>query len=178
MLIFEGHAIVSADGMIAMGDGAYPPELRNEADWQLYQASLDAAALVVIGRRGHERHPNPGRRRLVLTRSVEALEEDAASPLVTFWNPRGMALHDAIAALGVERGTIAVTGLFDLFLPDYTRFVLAERHDLVLPAGTPCFAAGHPRTVLTAAGLVPTRPEIIDPDEMVTKVVWEKRGRA
>lgn len=158
--------------MIADANGVYPPELKNEADWQRYQAALDAAVLVILGRRGHQNHPNPGRRRLVLTRSVSALEEDARSPLVTLWNPQGIELQDALASLGISDGAVAVTGLFDLFLPYYTRFILSERHDLVLANGTPCFSAGHPRSILASASLRPGRPEIIDHEEMVTQTVW------
>ena len=75
-LEFEGHAIVSVDGMIADAEGLMPAALRNDADWRLFQAALDGAALVVLGRLGHARHPNPGRRRLVVTRAVEALAPD------------------------------------------------------------------------------------------------------
>ena len=86
---FEGHAIVSVDGMIAAADGSMPPELRSDADWRLFQAALDRAALVVLGRVGHAKHPNPGRRRLVMTRSVGRLARDPDDPLATLWNPRG-----------------------------------------------------------------------------------------
>ena len=92
-LTFEGHAIVSADGMIADAAGEMPPALRNDADWTQFQAALDRAALVVLGRKGHERHPNPGRRRLVLTqricRACRAGGENA-----WLWNPDGMAIDD------------------------------------------------------------------------------------
>ena len=70
-VIVEGHAIVSVDGMIAAADGSMPPALRNEADWRIFQAALDAAVLVVLGRLGHERNPNPGRKRLVLSPEEE-----------------------------------------------------------------------------------------------------------
>jgi hypothetical protein len=176
MLNVEGHAIVSTDGMIADAEGAYPMALRNDADWRQYQAALDRSALVVIGRRGHERHPNPGRRRLVLTRAVAALAADANDANATFWNPAGLAFHDALSELGIARGTVAITGVFDLFLPLYTSFVLSERHDLLLPGGTPCFAAGHPRTVLPAAKLHPAGVDIIDPEAMVTTTLWRRES--
>jgi len=164
-VIVEGHAIVSVDGMIAAADGSMPPALRNEADWRLFQAALDRAALVVLGRVGHSRHPNPGRRRLVLTRSVIALEPDGADPLTHFWNPAGLGIADVLAQLGIADGTIAITGgtgTFDLFLPLFDRFVLAEVRDLMLPDGIPTFSKGHPRLVLKGSGLEARDMELID----------------
>ena len=164
-VIVEGHAIVSVDGMIAAADGSMPPALRNEADWRIFQAALDAAALVVLGRLGHERHPNPGRKRLVLTRSVATLEQDPADLLTHFWNPDGMEIGDVLRQLGIGSGTIAITGgtsTFDLFLPLFDRFVLSEVRELTLPDGIPCFSKGHPRLVLPGAGLEARDMELID----------------
>ena len=45
-LTIVGHAIVSADGMIADRHHRTPPELRNDADWRRFQAALDAAAPI------------------------------------------------------------------------------------------------------------------------------------
>ncbi len=73
--------------MIADQQGQMPPQLRNDADWQQFQAALDQAALVVLGREGHQKHPNPGRRRLVLTRRVRGLVLDPEDRLSHFWNP-------------------------------------------------------------------------------------------
>jgi hypothetical protein len=159
-LSFTGHAIVSADGMIADAGGQMPEALRNEADWQRFQAALDRSALVVLGRIGHQRHPNPGRRRLVLTRSVPRLAAVPGEPLVHLWNPAGAGIDDVLRELGITAGTVAVTGgtgTFDHFLPHYRNFELAEVHRVVLPGGTPCFSTGHPRVVLAKAGL---RPEV------------------
>ncbi len=174
MLIIEGHAIVSADGMIADAAGEYPAALRNDADWRLYQAALDRAAVVVVGRRGHERFPNPGRRRLVLTRSVERLADDPNDQRATLWNPAGLPLREALAEMGVDDGIVAITGVFDRFVGDYDRFALSESHRLLIPGGTPCFAGGHPRVVLAAAGLKPETVELIDPDAMVTTTLWAR----
>lgn len=174
MLEIEGHAIVSADGMIGDAAGIMPRQLRNDADWQLYQAALDRSVLVVLGRIGHERFPNPGRRRLVLSRSVTSASTDPADPLATLWNPAGMSFEAILARLGIDDGTVAVAGVFDAFAARFTRFVLSENHELVLPGGTPCFAAGHPRTILTQAGLKPTRVERIDPDAYVTTTMWTR----
>lgn len=169
---FAGHAIVSADGMIADAQGAMPEALRNDADWRVFQAALDRAALVVLGRLGHERHANPGRRRLVLTRSVAAPLPDARDPLALLWNPAATSLQQVLETLEIAQGTIAVTGVFAPFLGLYHRFDLTEAHGFVLPGGTPCFRAGHPRTVLAADGLVPGEGTLID--RGVTTTAWRR----
>jgi hypothetical protein len=172
---YEGHAIVSEDGMIADAQGDMPATLRSEADWRYFQAALDRAALVVLGRKGHARHPNPGRRRLVLTTGVAALEPDAADPLASLWNPSGMPLDAALAELGITSGTVAVTGgtgTFDIFLPLYSRFVLAEVRGLALPGGVPCFGKGHPRYVLPGAGLAARDMQLIERN--VVQTTWER----
>ena len=48
-----GHAVVSADGRIADRHRQMPAILRNDKDWLRFQAALDRAALVVLGRLGH-----------------------------------------------------------------------------------------------------------------------------
>ena len=164
-VVVEGHAIVSEDGMIAAADGTMPEALRSDADWRLFQAALDRAAIVVLGRLGHSRHPNPGRRRLVLTRSVDTLAPDPDDPLATLWNPAGLPVEGAFDRLGLSSGTIAITGgtgTFDLFLPHYDRFVLSEVRNLSLAGGVPCFGNGHPRFVLPGAGLEARDMDVID----------------
>lgn len=164
-ILVEGHAIVSADGMIADHAGAMPPELRSDADWRQFQAALDRAELVVLGRIGHIRHPNPGRRRLVLTHSVANLQPDPVDARASYWNPAGLDINEVMARLGIAQGTVAVTGgtgTFDLFLPWYDRFVLVEVRSLELPNGTPCFSKDHPRFVLPGAGLEARDMEVID----------------
>src|SRR5690606_27731995 len=176
-LSYEGHAIVSADGMIADAEGRMPEALRNETDWAAFQAALDAAAVVVVGRLGHQRHANPGRRRLVATSSVSGLATDRNDPLATLWNPAGIGLDEALAELGIGGGTVAVTGgtrVFELFLPLYTGFMLSEANGLALPGGTPAFSTAHPRVALAAAGLVPAEIALIDPISMVTSTRWER----
>jgi hypothetical protein len=172
MLIFEAHAIVSADGMIADAAGEVPAPLRNDADWRQYQAALDRSVLVVTGRRGHERHRNPGRPRLVLTRSVTATAPDPRDPLATLWNPAGMPLDEVLAELAINDGVVAITGIFDVFLPRLSHFQLSEAHRLVLPGGRPCFSAGHPRTVLSGAGMRPTDVRLLDETALVTSTLW------
>ncbi|WP_417308548.1 dihydrofolate reductase [Devosia sp.] len=174
----EGHAIVSVDGMIAAADGTMPPAMRSEADWQQFQTALDRAALVVLGRLGHARHPNPGRRRLVLTRSVAALQADPADSNATLWNPAGLPIAEMLAELGVTSGTIAITGgtgTFDLFEPYFDRFVLAEVRALALPDGIPCFTEGHPRFVLPGAGLEARDMTMIEPGVVQTHWIRTER---
>src|SRR6218665_3301809 len=173
-LAFEGHAIVSVDGMIADATGEMPPALRNEADWRLFQAALDRASLVALGRIGHRRHPNPRRRRLGLTRGVTALETAPDDPLAHLWNPAGLPMEAMLAALGIQAGTIAVAGAFDAFAPWLTHFSLVEVPALVLPGGTPCFAGAHPRARLAALGLKPDQPEVIDAAAGVTLTRWSR----
>jgi hypothetical protein len=176
-LQFVGHAIVSADGMISDAAGGMPPELRNEADFRLFQAALDRSALVVLGRLGHARHPNPGRRRLVVTSGVAGLAPDPADPRAMLYNPAGTPLATALAKLGIASGIIAVTGgtrVFGAFLPLYESFELAEINGFLLPGGRPCFASGHPRAVLAGAGLVPAEFSLIDPEKGVSLTRWQK----
>lgn len=172
-----GHAIVSADGMIADADGSMPAPLRNDTDWALFQAALDRSSIVVVGSLGHRRHPNPGRRRLVFTSAVESFETDPADPLATLFNPAALPVGDVLSRTAVPDGTVAVTGgrrVFDHFLPAYDEFMLAEADGFVLPGAIACFSAGHPRTVLAAAGLVPAERRTIDPSNGVTLTRWER----
>jgi hypothetical protein len=169
-----GHAIVSVDGRIADADGAMPASLRNDADWHRFQDRLDSSALVVLGRLGHRRHPNPGRRRLVATRGVAALAADPEDALATLWNPAGLPFEDALVRLGTAEGPVAVAGVFDLFVGRFTGFDLAENHGLLLPEGLPCFAGGHPRQVLAASGLRPAGWEVLDPEGPVSLTQWER----
>ena len=174
-LRFEGHAIVSADGMIAAADGSVPGALRNDLDWQQFQAALDRSALVVLGRLGHDRHPNPGRRRLVFTSRVTGVAADPADPLATLFNPAGASLAEAMALLGLTEGIVAVTGgtlVFDYFRPLYTAFSLAEAHLAVLTRGRPCFPEAHPRCALAGAGLAPERFDVLDAAAAVTVTRW------
>jgi hypothetical protein len=174
----EGHAIVSEDGMIADADGSMPDALRVDADWTFFQAALDRSVLVVLGRKGHTNHPNPGRRRLVLTRSVARLEADPNDRLAVFWNPEGAEIGVVLQELGVTTGTLAITGgtgTFDLFEPYYDRFVLSEVRRLSLPDGIPCFSKGHPRFVLPGASLSARDMDMIAPG--VVQTIWVKGPR-
>ncbi|HEX5007066.1 MAG TPA: hypothetical protein VFV70_08130 [Hyphomonadaceae bacterium] len=175
-VIVEGHAIVSEDGMIADAQGVMPAGLRNEADWRLFQEALDRAELVVVGRLGHQRHPNSGRRRLVLTRQIADLAPDPGDPNATLWNPAGVPIGAVLQRLNVTNGALAITGgSFDLFLPCYDRFALAEVPGFTIPSGTPCFRAGLPEPVLTAAGMKSGAPRVIDEAAGVTLTMWTRQ---
>lgn len=168
-----GHAVVSADGRIADRRRQMPAALRNDRDWQRFQTALDGAALVVLGRLGHEAHPNPGRRRLVLTSRVERLAQ--VDELVTLWNPAGMDFGDAVAELGIVDGVVAVTGgqqVFDHFLRRFTQFHLVTIDAALIPDGVPCFSDGWPDEVLARAGLRVAERELLDPG--VRLEVWRR----
>lgn len=171
-----GHAIVSADGRIADRQRQMPALLRNDKDWARFQASLNTAALVVLGRLGHEAHPNPGRRRLVATSRVARLEP--VDDLVTLWNPAGIDFRDVTPELGIVDGVVAVTGgqqVFDYFLRRFTRFDLVTVNSALIPDGVPCFSGGWPDEVLPQAGLRITEREMLDPG--VRLEVWRRENR-
>lgn len=168
-----GHAIVSVDGRIADNRRQMPAVLRNDKDWSRFQAALDEAALVVLGRLGHEAHPNPGRRRLVASSRVERLER--IDELVTLWNPAATDFRDAVAELGISAGIVAVTGgqqVFDYFLPRFTRFDLVTVDGALLPEGVPCFSGGWPDEMLAQNGLRVIERETLDPG--VRLEVWRR----
>ncbi len=170
-----GHAVVSADGMIADARGEMPADLRNEADWRRFQAALDAAKLVVLGRIGHLRHPNPGRRRLVVTSRTTDLATDPGDPNATLWNPAGMEFDRVLEKLGILSGVVAITGgqrVFDLFLGRFTRFDLVEMPAVTIRDGIACFSSDRPETVLAAAGLHPATAEPLEPGVILT--VWRR----
>lgn len=168
-----GHAIVSADGRIADGNRQMPAELRNDKDWTRFQAALDRARLVVLGRLGHEAHPNPGRKRLVVTSRVEAIEQ--IDPQVSLWNPAGLEIDVVLDRMGIAAGEIAVTGgqaVFDLFLGRFTRFDLVTVDAVLIPDGVPCFSTGWPDEVLARAGMKVREREALDPG--VRLEVWRR----
>jgi|FEC22Drversion2_1045045.scaffolds.fasta_scaffold00267_35 hypothetical protein len=176
----HGHAIVSADDFIAGPDGLTPPELRNEADWERFQAALDAAVVTVLGRIGHEANPNQRRRRrLVLTSRVAALEPGEHCH---FWNPAGLPLAAALAAVAPGGGIIAVPGgqpVFDLFLAiGYDAFHLARAETVRLGAGTRLFSGLGPGLTavdrLAGAGLSVAATQTLDSASGVTLTVWRR----
>ena len=165
-----GHAIVSADGMIADSAHRMPPGLRSDADWARFQAALDSSALVVLGRLGHEAHRNPGRLRLVATSRVVRIELDPNDGKAILWNPEAVPPEAILDELGIE-GTVAVTGgtrVFDLFRPLFTGFDLVRVAAVSIPDGIPCFSGGDPRRVLAAEGLHVIQTVALDAEATLT----------
>jgi dihydrofolate reductase len=178
----EGYAIVSVDGMIADGDAVMPDAIRNDADQRFLQSALDGAAVVVHGRHSHEGGPRAAKRkRLILTRQIASLAPDRSQPNTMLWNPAGAPLEQAIAALGVGAGPIAIIGggeVFGLFLPLYDAFHLTRAAHAHIPHGKPVFpevgAGVTPEDVLACCGLRPGPRRDIDATAGVTLVTWER----
>jgi hypothetical protein len=174
----HGHAIISENDCIADATGVTPPSLRNEADWKRFQAALDRAAVTVLGRLGHEAHPNrKGRNRLVLSTLARGIErrDDA-----WWWNPAEAPASEALAAAAPGGGVVAVPGgrqVFDLFLDlGFDAFDLARVRDLVIPGGIPIFsavnAAVRPENLLAAHGLILHSREELDRAAGVQLSLW------
>jgi dihydrofolate reductase len=158
----EAYVIVSADGMLADASGVQPASLHFEADQRHFKEGLDQADVVVNGRHSAEGDPNAlRRRRLVLTRQVDALAPDPDNPNARLWNPAGASLEAACAELSLDSGTVAVIGgpqVFTLFLKlGYDRFHLSRAVKVRLAGGLPVFSrerfGGDPDATLAAAGL-------------------------
>ena len=173
----EGHAIVSDDDHIAAADGATPPALRNDADWTRFQLALDAAAVTVLGRRGHEANPNPKRRnRIVLSSSAKGIERGADA---WWWNPAKAPLAEALRQAAPGGGVVAVPGgrpVFDLFLAEgFDAFHLARANGVRVPGGIPLFSAiasgKTAEDILLGAGLAPGPKEVLDAEARVTLTV-------
>jgi dihydrofolate reductase len=176
----EGYAIVSREGMICSADGAFPPELKVEADQRFFHTSLDRADAVANGRHSAERDAHAGARaRLVLTRRIATLAPHPSNPKAVLWNPAGAPLAEAWAALGIE-GTLAVVGgtdVFGLFLTiGYDDFFLS-RAPASVPDGRPVFPgvpAQTPEALLAAHGLVKRAERVLDERAAVTLAQWAK----
>ena len=142
-----GHAIVSADGFIADTEGRMPKPLMIDADWQRFQAELNLSAVTLLGRLGHEAHPNfKMRRRLVLTSGVNGLRKgDDAPGRVDFLNPNDISLNDALDQLFPTGARVAVVGgtkVFDHVIETigFDVFDLVVAKAVMLGAGNPCFS--------------------------------------
>jgi len=160
----EGYVIASADGMIADASGVMPPSLEHDADKHYFEAALDHVEAIVHGRHSQEFQPNTlRRRRLILTRAIEALARHPNNAHALLWNPVGAPFEEACAALGVGAGTIAVIGgpiVYTMFLKiGYDAFHLCRAVNVLLPRGLPVFVkdlfSGEPEPCLEAAGLRP-----------------------
>ena len=180
----HGHAIVSRDDRFADASGRTPPSLRNAADWRRFQAALDGAAVAVLGRLGHELHPNAApdrRRRIVVSASVDGLERRADA---WWWNPVRCPLEAVLREAAPGGGTVAVPGgqrVFDLFLAiGYDQFDLARAEQVTLGEGRTLFSILGPDLsaddALRGAGLSPHGPEMLDPQAHVTLTIWRPGG--
>lgn len=177
----EGFVIVSADGMIAGGDGEMPASMLIEADQEFLHACLDGAAVVVHGRfSGEGGAKAAGRRRIVVTRRVAALAPDPGNPRAVLWNPKGAPFEDALAMAGVSGGLVAILGgseIFGIFLPHYDAFHLSRAGKVRLPGGRPVFpqVPQHtPEDVLTNHNMIPDTPRVLDAAADCTLVTWRR----
>ena len=177
----EGYAIVSADGMIADGNGVIPATIRNDADQRFFQSELDRAAVLVHGRRSHEGGPRADKRkRIIVTRQVVSVTPNRSLPNALLWNPAGATLEQAIAALVVGDGPTAVLGgteVFGLFLPLYDAFHLTRAAKASIPDGRPPFpqvGRQTPEDVLASFSLHPKAPRAIDAAAGITLTTWER----
>jgi dihydrofolate reductase len=181
----EGYVIASADGMIADAAGVMPASLEHDADKRYFEASLDRVEGVVHGRHSQEFHPNTlRRRRLILTRAVEALARHPANAHALLWNPAGAPFEEACAALASGPGTIAVIGgpaVYTMFLKiGYDAFHLCRAVNVLLPGGLPVFVkslfCGDVEACLEAVGLEPA--ETLWLGEEVTLTDWTRASQA
>ena len=174
----HAYAIVSEDDRIADARGKMPAALLNDADWAYFQAELDRADLIAIGRTSHAATPNRrGRRRLILSRTASGLEprEDG-----WWWNPAALPWLEVSAHLLPAGGRVATPGgqvAFDLFLGiGLTAFHLSRAAGVRLPGGRGLFRAceaGQPAAELfAAAGLRPNPEHVIDAAAGVTLTLW------
>jgi dihydrofolate reductase len=172
---------VSADGMLANADRVMPEELRFEGDKQFFTAALDRTALIVHGRNSYEDQPNsPRRKRIVVTRTIDAIAPDPSNSKATLWNPAGAAFEAACERAGVRSGTIAVIGgpeVFEMFMDRYDTFWLSQAPRVRLPGGEPCFPgvpAQSPQQILSAHGLKAGDARILDSAHQVTVTPWRR----
>src|ERR1700720_4669457 len=106
-LRMDGYVIVSADGMLANAAHVMPVELKFEGDKQFFTAALDRADLIVHGRHSSEDQPHsPRRKRLILTRTIDAIAPDPSNPKATLWNPAGAEFKSACDQAGVGSGIV------------------------------------------------------------------------
>lgn len=180
----EGYAVICDNDCIADANGQMPDSLKSEAEWAYFQDGLDAADVIVLGRKSHEVTPNPKRRlRLVMTRSVAAPHwEDERTVL---WNPSAARLELALAMFDTQVETLAVTGgqpVFDHFLSregGYTCFHLSRMKDVYLHGGVKLFSAlGNPSDTpehyLKSLGYTPT--QWLRLDQQASVVRWRPQG--
>lgn len=140
----DAYVVVGDDGHYCDAQGTLPDVLKNDAEWAFFQAGLETADLIILGRKSHEATPNVrNRRRLVLTQSVASLDTVGRTVL---WNPAGVGLDSALAQFESPITALAVVGgqvAFDFFLAApyrYARFHLSVVSGVTLPGGRPVFS--------------------------------------
>jgi len=180
-LRIDGYVIASADGMLANAQNVMPDELKFEGDKRFFSAALDRADLIVHGRNSHEQQPNsPRRKRIILTRKVEATAPDPTNPGALLWNPAGASFEAACEQAGVTAGTAAIIGgpgVFDMFMERYDTFWLSLAPKVRLPGGEPCFPGVGPRTpqqILASHGLKAGDAQMLDPAYEVSVTPWRR----
>ena len=179
----EGYVIVSADGMLADARNVMPDELKFEGDKAFFTAALDRADLILHGRNSYEDQPNsPQRKRIILTRKVEAISPDPGNPKSTLWNPAGASFEAACRHAGVDSGTVAVIGgpsVFGMFMDRYDAFWLSVAPHVRLPGGEPCFPgvpASSPQDILAGHGLRAGDVRLLDAAHDVTATPWRRNA--
>jgi hypothetical protein len=178
---FHGHAIVSDNDMIADADGNMPERLINSSDFSRFQRELNRAGAIVVGRKGHEAHPDKhGRNRIVVSTSAKGIERRENA---WWWNPAETTLKQALARAYPQGGIVAVPGgrrVFDLFLDyGYDEFHLVRMRGVSVPNGVPVFSecskGRSAEEVLAAHGLVPVPGEVLDATARVAVTVWRRQ---
>jgi len=180
-LRIEGYVIVSADGMLANTAQVMPDALKFEGDKQFFAAALHHADLILHGRHSYEDQPNsPRRKRIVLTRSIDAVASDPSNPKATLWNPAGASFEAACDHAGIRAGTVAIIGgphVFGMFMDRYDTFWLSQAPKVRLPGGEACFPgvpAHSPQDILAAHGLRAGNAQILDAAEGVSVTPWRR----
>ncbi|WP_423864215.1 dihydrofolate reductase [Bradyrhizobium sp.] len=180
-LRIDGYVIVSADGMLANAARVMPDGLKFEGDKLFFTAALDRADLIVHGRHSHEEQPNsPRRKRIRLTRSINAIAADPGNPRATLWNPAGASFEAACEFAGMRSGTVAIIGgpnVFAMFMDRYDTFWLSQAPRVRLPGGEPCFPGvpeRSPQQILAAHGLKPGEAKMLDSADGVSVTPWRR----
>src|SRR5438034_10673530 len=165
--------------MLADARNVMPDELKFEGDKAFFTAALDRADLILHGRNSYEDQPNsPRRRRIILTRKVDAIAPDPSNPKATLWNPAGATFEAACECAGVRDGTVAIIGgpgVFGMFMDRYDVFWLSVAPHVRLPGGEPCFPGVPMRTpeqILASHGMKPGEAEMLDPADGVSVTPW------
>lgn len=77
--------------MVADANGVMPAALINEVDQKFLSDRLDRADFLVHGRHSHENQPPSGRRRrLIASRTINAIGPCDGYPNALLWNPAGV----------------------------------------------------------------------------------------